>query len=193
MRLCDESKIRAARGGAALLSAVLVACSAALDWRTAPLSAPVQALLPCKPEQGERTAPLLGPDQPAVPLRVLSCTADGRTWVLAEARLPHEAAAPQAMTHWLRASWATLGVAPEGDALPPGWLEQPCQARGAAQQRCVRGHGQAPDGRAVLAQLHYSARGGWLLQAAVYGGAQPLPQAQAEAFWGAVAWRAAGP
>lgn len=196
MRLCMRWIKRAGTAGpAAALAGMLTACSPALDWRDAALGAPLAALLPCKPQRAERAVPLLGPQAPALPLRMASCEADGTTWALAEAALPAGADVAAALAAWQRASWATLGVAPAGGAaLPEGWAAVPCLGRGAELQQCLRGPGRAPDGRAVLAELHWSARGLWLVQAAAYAPAQrPLPASAHEAFFAALVWRGAGP
>ncbi|TSE24903.1 hypothetical protein Tsedi_01763 [Tepidimonas sediminis] len=194
MRLCMRWPKRAGLAGVATLA--LAACSPALDWRDAGLAAPLLALLPCKPERAERAVPLLGPQAAPVTLRMASCTAGGATWALAEARLPDGAQAAAALAAWQRAAWATLGAPPaaaEAGALPPGWAEVPCAGRGAALQRCLRGPGRAPDGRAVRAELHWSARGPWLVQAAAYlSDGAALPAAAHEAFFGALAWRGPG-
>ncbi|TSE19395.1 hypothetical protein Talka_01484 [Tepidimonas alkaliphilus] len=178
------------------MGVILAGCSAALDWREAGLTAAVPALLPCKPERAERAVPLLGPQAAPVTLRMASCAADGVTWAVAEAALPAAASAEAALTAWQRASWATLGLAQaEGAAaLPPGWAEVPCVGRGATLQRCLRGPGRAPDGRAVMAELHWSAREGWIVQAAAYAPPEraPTPLAR-ETFFGALVWRGAVP
>ena len=195
MSLCLENQKPAwRRSAAAVLAAAAAACSPALDWRDAGLGAPVPALLPCKPERADRAVPLLGPQAAPVTLRMASCVAGGVTWALAEVTLPAGADVEAALAAWTRAAWATLGVVPEaGAALPAGWAEVPCAGRGSAQQRCLRGPGRAADGRAVVAELHWSARGPWLVQAAAYappGAALPAPAH--EAFFGALAWRGAG-
>ncbi|MDW8337090.1 MAG: hypothetical protein RMK34_08995 [Tepidimonas sp.] len=195
MPLCNERKNGAGGRAAGVLAALLMACSPALDWREVALQAPLQAWLPCKPERAQRPVPLLGPGQAEVTLAMASCVADGHTWALGELALPSGVQPAAAARAWQLAAWATLGQAvPTAADLPPAWAEVPCQARGAAWQRCLRGPGHTPDGRRVLAELHWSAQGGWLVQAAVFSPPErPLPQGARESFFGALAWRGVGP
>ena len=75
----------------------LAGCNPALNWRVARLDgAPVQALLPCKPERAERQVPLTAS---GTTLRLMSCKAGGLTFALA-------------LAAWAAASaWATINAA----------------------------------------------------------------------------------
>jgi hypothetical protein len=60
---------------------VLAACTPAFNWRDVAFeSAPVAALLPCKPDRGERTVPLAGAPRQMV---MAGCEAGGATFTVA--------------------------------------------------------------------------------------------------------------
>lgn len=156
-------------------------CSPTHNWRNVqPDGTPLQALMPCKPEQAERTVPLLGPGQPGVTLHMLGCEVGASTFALAAVALPAAdkgtpALAEAALTAWSRATWASLRQAvPDGQASPPGWVVQAAAVPGA--ERAQRWGGPALDhrGQALRAEVLWAAGRGWLVQAAMYG---PAPEA----------------
>lgn len=166
--------------GVALL---LAGCSPALNWRVARLdAAPVQALMPCKPERAEREVALQGPEGPPATLRMMSCDSAGLRFAVAAVRLPEaggNSASPAAlMDRWQQATWASLRQAPanRSDAentatshAPEGWMPLLQPVRGAELQRGWEGPGLAHNGQPLQARFVLAQRAGWLVQAAVYG------------------------
>ena len=178
----------------------LAGCNPALNWRVARLDgAPVQALLPCKPERAVREVALLGPDAPPATLRMMSCDSAGLTFAVSAVRLPEGATANASasstqtatatatpdvtdlMDRWQLATWASLRQSPPAASAPtptpapspalapPGWAPESQPVRGAEQQRGWQGPGVAHDGRTLQARFVLAQRAGWLVQAAVYG------------------------
>lgn len=179
VRVCRIFSLAATAPRVALAAALWAAgCSPALDWRTVRHdAAPVDALLPCKPERATREVALRGAQQPTVALYMLSCQVAGRTFAVAAVRLPdrgpdgdHPAAW---IDRWLRASWATLQLRPGPDGAPPAWATVPCLVRDARWTGCWRGPGRTPDGKPIDAELHWASDGRWLAQIALYGPALP--------------------
>lgn len=184
---------------------VLAACSPALNWRVARLDgAPVQALLPCKPERAEREVAMLGPDEPPATLRMMSCDSAGLTFAVSAVRVPEDNANPaDLMDRWQRATWASLRQSPGPQSTtatsatsatlptppptpaPPGWIPETQAIRGAQLQRGWQGPGVAHDGRALQARFVLAQRAGWLVQAAVYG--PEWPPETSETFFGGLA------
>ncbi len=153
----------------------LVACSPALNWREVRADgAPVQVLLPCKPERAIRAVPLLGLDAPPLDLHMLSCEAGTATYAVAAARLPDDSppTADRAVRAWRMAAWASLKQAPAaGGEVPSGWAQVPVVSDpGAALQRIQhwQGPGLAHNGQALQARVLWLRQGPWLLQAAAY-------------------------
>ncbi len=173
------------------LSLGLVACTPAWNWREARHEgAPVQALMPCKPDRADREVPLLGQGGPLLTLRMMSCDTAGATFAVAAVRLPAGADGPAAMRRWRQASWASLKqtVAPaEGDAAPPGWAARPLNVAGAERSEAWQGPGLAHDGRPLQAWMALAQRGEWLVQAAVYG--EAVPDEALDTFFGAVGFQ----
>ncbi|WP_056667618.1 hypothetical protein [Pseudorhodoferax sp. Leaf265] len=70
----------------ALLTAVLLACSPALNWREVRIEGmPLRMLLPCKPDRAEREVAMGGRQ---LPLRMLGCDADGATFAVSHVQAP---------------------------------------------------------------------------------------------------------
>lgn len=189
---------------------VLAGCNPALNWRVARLDgAPVQSLLPCKPERAVREVALLGPTAPPATLRMMSCDSAGLTFAVSAVRLPEGAAANASaattqttpatpdvsvlMDRWQLATWASLRQSPAADSAsttapasaPPGWAPESQPVRGAEQQRGWQGPGVAHDGRTLQARFVLAQRAGWLVQAAVYG--PEWPAETGETFFGGLA------
>lgn len=138
-------------------TALLAACSPALDWRD--VAVPVASLtasLPCKPEQVQRSVELAG--QP-VELRMTGCEANGATFAVACAALAEPALAGAALAHWRAAVWAGMqapapgqpGAPQDTPFVPTGALELPQSVRSV-------GAGRQPNGDAVHAQAAWFAR-----------------------------------
>ena len=161
-----------------LLALALSACSPTFNWREVRLEgAPLQALLPCKPETAQRTVPLAGSP---TELHLIACEAGGVQFALAWAELADAAQVAQALAGWRSASLQAIGVrSAPGDEMSTAWS---ALVPGAAQTIGVQASGQNPVGGAVQTRAVYFARGAQLFQAAVYG--ERLPPEALEAFFG---------
>lgn len=155
------------RGLLPLLAAPLwlAACSPTFNWRALPVDgAPLQALLPCKPEKAEREVPLAG-----VPtaLQMRSCEAGGLTFAVAWADVREPARVPAALAGWRRASLLALkadpALADQTDAPPRPVV------KGASQALGLQADGTDHRGAAMRMQAVHATRGTLIVQAAVYG------------------------
>lgn len=180
--------LMAARGGAigwcakggparlrvpALLGALAVACSPALDWREVrPAGSTVVALMPCKPNISTRVVPLAG--QP-VHLSMLTCKADGLVWALMTADVGDPRRVGTVLTAMRDSVLDNLQGRVERSA--------PAAVRGAtpneAQVR-VQVAGRKPDGTPVSGQFVVFSRGTRVFQATVLGA--QVPDAAAATF-----------
>lgn len=131
-----------------LALAGLVACSPALNWRTARSDAhALKMLLPCKPDKATRDVSMAGA---MVALDMQGCDAAGATFAVSHVRLVDATQASAALAGWQTATLATLHA-----ASPP---LQPFEIPGG--QMGVRWvvQGQRTDGRPVSAQAVWFAR-----------------------------------
>lgn len=160
---------------AVLSTALLLACSAALDWREVqPEGTDAVALFPCRPHTLERSVVLAGH---TVPMSLHACSAGGRTWALAVAPLGDPTLVSPALEALRRAAAANVGAASERRRLP-------LEVRGATPNAAsVREElrGRLPDARTVVEQLAVFTRGTTVYQATVFGAA--LPAADADTFF----------
>lgn len=138
-----------------LTAALLGACSPALNWRAVALDdAPLELMLPCKPDRAVRKLPW-GTQQLSVSM--VGCEADGATYTLAHvaAGQPQDAAA--IMTDWQKALHQQLQMPDAWQPLPgqafvwPGTLELP-------QARQLQWQGKNGQGQAVYADARWFAR-----------------------------------
>lgn len=166
------------RMGVCGVTVAMVACSPTHNWRNVRHEGvPLQALMPCKPDQAEREVPLLGPDRPPVTLRMLGCDVGRSTFAVATVALPDAAQglADEAVVGlWSRATWASLRqTVKEGQTAPAGWTTLPVAVSGA--DRAWRWSGPAQDhrGQTLRAEVLWATGHGWAVQAAVYGPPQP--------------------
>jgi hypothetical protein len=148
--------------GAALLLALLVACSAGLEWRQLRLADwRVAVSLPCKPDRQVRRVPLAGAP---VELTLLACSAEGHTFAIASADLADPARVGPALL--------ALGDAARANVQGRIIQERPAQVPGmtpyAAAKRW-RLQGRLPDGQAVAEQVLVFAYGTRVFQATVVG------------------------
>ncbi len=153
---------RGAARGLLLLTAALVACSAALDWRDVrPDGWSLMGALPCKPASQQRQVALAG--QPVV-LTMVACTADSHTFALSSAELGDPARVGVVLQALGQAAQANVQatVAAEQAAQVPGMTPNP-----AARRWLLRG--RLPDGQAVAEQVQVFAHGTRVFQAAVIG------------------------
>ena len=161
---------------AALVAVLAAGCSPTFNWRQVRAEGtPLQAMLPCKPDQGERTVALAGRE---VRLRVLGCDTGGATFALLYADIAEPAQAAAALDHWRQASQATLGATESRGTpfAPPGALAFPQSQRVSAQ-------GKRADGSPVRSEAAYFARGSLVVQAVVYA-SDPRPEWLAPFFEG---------
>jgi hypothetical protein len=156
------------------------ACSPTFNWREVRLeAAPLQALMPCKPEAAQRSVPLAGTP---TELHLLACETGGLQFAIAWAGLDVAAQVPQALAAWRSASLKAIAVRSEpGDEASTAWV---VSVPGATQTLGVQASGQNPAGGAVQTRAVYFARGTQVFQAAVYG--ERLPAEALEAFFGAL-------
>lgn len=155
---------------AALVLALLVGCSAALDWRQLqPEGWSLAAALPCKPASQQRRVPLAGQ---TVVLTMLACTADGHTFALASADLGDPARVGAVLQALGRAAQANVQgqVLAEQPAAVPGMTPNPDARRWRLQ-------GRLPGGQAVTEQVQVFAHGTRVFQAAVIGPQADEPRA----------------
>lgn len=161
-----------------LMTFALSACSPTFNWREVrPDGAPLQALMPCKPDTAQRTVPLAGSP---TELHLLACETGGVQFALAWANLADAAQAPVAMASWRSASLLAIGVhSAPGDEASTAWA---AAVPGAPQTLGVRASGQNPAGGAVQTRAVYFARGTQVFQAALYG--ERLPDEALDTFFG---------
>jgi len=161
---------------------LLAACTPDLNWREVPLPpTPLQALLPCKPDEGERPVLLAGQ---SLRMHMVGCDAAGATFTLAWVEVGEPAQLGAVLGAWQDASLARMGLVPGPDA-PAGQSFAPVGAISLPQSVRLTASGRRPDDRgAVTVQAAWfaSTRGGkaYAYQAAMYS---PRPElATAENF-----------
>ena len=167
---------------AALVAAVAVAaCSPALNWRTVALAdAPLELMLPCKPDQAVRQVDW---GAGAQPLSMVGCKADGATWAVSHMLLAQPQDAPAMLLRWQQALQKQLQLAPDAPAGAPflmkGALELP-------QSLQVHWRGRDAQGAAVVADARWWARlegsSVRVYQALVLSPGQPVAQAARDTF-----------
>jgi hypothetical protein len=148
----------------ALLS--LSACNPTFNWRQLrPDGAPLQALMPCKPETATRRVPLDG--GAPTELHMHSCEAGGLTFAVAWAELGDAARVPDALSGWRRASLGAVRVDPaSADDPATAWN---AAVPGATAVQGLTAHGSNHAGQPVQVRAVHFARGTQVYQAAVYG------------------------
>lgn len=160
-----------------LLALALSACSPTFNWREVRLEgAPLQALLPCKPETAQRSVPLAGSP---TELHLMACETGGLQFALAWAEMADAAQVPLALAGWRSASLQAIRVrSAPGDEASTAWA---AVVPGASQTLGVQASGQNPAGGSVQTRAVYFARDAQVFQAAVYG--ERLPPEALEAFF----------
>lgn len=159
----------------------LAACNPTFNWREVRVeSAPLKAMLPCKPDKGARTVPMAG--RP-VELKLLTCDTGGATFAILVGDIVDPLRAGEVLAQWqaatlanLRATGASVRQQP---FLPAGAMALPQSLRVAAA-------GQRADGSAVESQAAYFARGSQVVQAVIYA-ARVTPEA-ADSFFDGLAF-----
>ena len=156
------------------------ACSPTFNWRELrPEGAPLEALMPCKPESATRPVPLLGTP---VPLHMHSCETGGLTFAVAWTELAEAGRAQEALRQWQAASLEAIRVQP-GDALRQApW---PVTVAGVAQAQGVVAQGTDHQGNDLWSKAVYFEKGGKMYQAAIYGA--QIDEAASATFFEALA------
>lgn len=144
---------------------LLAACQPTFNWRVVRTDpAPLQALMPCKPEQAERSGVPM--TESGVTLRLWSCEAGGLRFVLAAAQLTAADDAEAAWQRWHQASQQSWQVVAPSAPVPA----PPGSAPGL--RASWQGSGRDHQGRALPLRAVYLAQGGWVYQAFVAGQAR---------------------
>ena len=143
-------------------SALLAACSPALDWRQLhPEGWSLGVALPCRPASLARQVALAGAP---VELRLLTCSADGHTFAIASAELTDPARVGPALQ--------ALGTAARANVQGQIDTEQPAAVPGMTPYPDARRWqltGRLPDGVAVREQVLVFGHGLRVFQATVVG------------------------
>lgn len=160
-----------------LFAAAATACSPTFNWREVRADgAPLQALMPCKPENAVRSVPLGGI---STALHMQSCDTGGLTFAVAWAELGDAARAPEALAQWRAAALAAIRVEP-GLALDPK-TQWTARVPGAAAAQGLVAQGSTHDNRPVQMRAVYFSRGSQIFQGALYGA--QLPEAEVTTFF----------
>ncbi|WP_114968151.1 hypothetical protein [Rhodoferax ferrireducens] len=143
-------------------SPLLNGCSPTFNWREVrPAHAPLVALFPCKPDQGERVVKLGAKD---LAMTMLACDSGGIKFALAHADLKDSAMTDAVLAQWKAATLANLQA--------QSVAEQPFVLKGAnalSPPVLLVASGTRPDGSAVVLQAVWFAAGSVVFQAAMYG------------------------
>lgn len=144
---------------------LLAGCNPTLNWRQVRIGATeLQALLPCKPDQGSRTVTLAGQE---VALEMIGCEAGSALFAISHVELSDSSRVAEVQAGWQAAMLATMGLQEPGAPVQrsafalKGAAAMPPAVRLSAQ-------GQRPDGRAVTAQAVWFSQGRHLYHAVVY-------------------------
>lgn len=141
------------------LSALLLACTPTYNWRELRVDPGLTVWLPCKPETRSRTAPLAGAD---VPMRLVSCEANGAVWGVLVADIGKHSHVEKALSELNTALASNIGGVPTLLG-PVGLPGQP--AAGHALR--MRADGQRPDGSRVQVEAWVFADGHHVYQASL--------------------------
>jgi len=146
---------------ALLLAAAAAGCSPTFNWREVRAEpAPLQVLLPCKPETTARRVPMAGRQ---VDLQVIGCETGGATFAVLHADIADPAGAADTLDQWNAATLAHMKAAGSQATpfVPAGALRLPTSQR-------VRATGRRANGSAVEGEAAYFAHGTRVFQAVVY-------------------------
>jgi len=143
-------------GSPAVLAFWLVACSPPFNWRELrPAGTPLQATLPCKPDDAMRRVPLAGGP---TDMHLSGCDAGGATFVIGWAAVPVERLGA-ALGDWQDTTLARAGI-PSGPDAPVGRPFQPPGALALPQSVRIAATGRAPDGDTLPLQAAWFATAG---------------------------------
>jgi hypothetical protein len=172
--------LRAGLPFAAATTALLVACTPALDWRDVrPAGSGLVIQFPCKPAALERKLALAGTP---VTLSLSACKAERHTWGLAHADVADPAKVGPALAELLASARGNVGgaAAPVATLAPTPASGVPTAAASALavpgatpnpQSARVQWSGTLPDGTAVQMHVAVFARGTRVFQATALGAA----------------------
>ncbi|MEO8118947.1 MAG: hypothetical protein ABI606_06455 [Rhodoferax sp.] len=142
-------------------SPLLNGCSPTFNWRDVrPAQTRLEALFPCKPDQGERVVKLGAKD---LTMTMLACDAGGIKFALAYAEVKDSAMTGAVLAQWKTATLRNLRAL--------SVTEQPFTLKGAnalSPPVLLVAPGTRPDGRAVVLQAVWFAAGSVVFQAAMY-------------------------
>ena len=160
----DMTRSRRLAGALAALL-LFAACSPTFNWRTVRADgAPVQALMPCKPDRAEREVPLGGLN---ATLHMLSCDTGGLTFAVAWLDAGDAARAALALDAWRRATLVAVHADPAlADDPAAQW---PAAVPGTDRALGLQAGGRDPRGEPVTVRALHAAQGGRLVHAAIYG------------------------
>lgn len=160
----------------------MLGCSPALNWRTVRMDgAPLQMLLPCKPDQAQREVGMAGQ---TLKLSMQGCNAGGATFAVSHVLVADTAQAATVLAFWKTAVLAHVHAADVQEApfaVPGGWQ--------APQSVRAQASGRGADGASLALQGAWFARvdaAGVHLFHAVMLAPRPMPEA-AETFFSSLA------
>lgn len=157
------------------LCAQLAACSPSLNWREVrPAGGDLQAMLPCKPDQGSRRQSLAGRE---LEVHMLGCEAGGALYAVSVADLADGGQALAVQVQWQA---NLLGNMQAVSASNSAWRLKGASATLAPVRLSAQGVGS--DGRPVAAQAVWFVRGTRLYHAVVY--AERISTEMSEPFFG---------
>lgn len=147
----------------------LAACNPTFNWRTVRADgAPLQALMPCKPDRAEREVPLGGP---LATLHLLSCDAGGLSFAVAWVDAAEPARAEPALAAWRRATLLAVMADPAlADEAAAQW---PAKLAGADHVMGLQTQGRDHRGQPIALRALHATQGQRVLHAAIYGPAIP--------------------
>ena len=158
----------------------MTACSPAFNWREAVIEAtPLSAMFPCKPEKALRKVAMGGV---TVELHMHHCDTEGVTTAVGHAQLPDPAQVGPALTQWRAATLAAMHVK---ETRQSAWTME--RASVLPQSVAVNAVGTGADGRPLVLQAAWFARGNEVYAALLYGPA--LGHEVAEAFFSGLRFR----
>ena len=144
---------------------LLAACNPTFNWRTVRGDgAPMQALMPCKPDRAEREVPLGGLN---VTLHMMSCDTGGLTFAVASLDAGDATRAAIALDAWRRATLVAVHADPAlADDPAAQW---PAAVPGTDRALGLQAGGRDPRSEPVTVRALHAAQGGRLVHAAIYG------------------------
>ena len=156
---------------------LLTGCSPSSNWRTVQLEgAPVQILLPCKPQTQTRPV-ALGAD--AVQMSMVGCEAEGSTFAVMHFLLADPTRAGEVLGYWQKATLAQARVEDAGDprsvVTDARWV--PKQALNLPQSRHIVFSGVSSQGQKLMGDGLWFARmegsSARLFHVVIYGNTDP--------------------